>query len=156
MFASDWEEGCKSCSFWADKFNGIAIHLDHRDVTFTAVSRAPLTKINAYRRRMGWSFRWVSSFGSDFNFDYHASFPSAQIAEGKAYYSYEIRPNGVSDEAAISVFSKNERGEVFHTYSCCGRSIDMLNDIYQYLDLAPKGHDEEGFPMKWVSRRDQY
>jgi predicted dithiol-disulfide oxidoreductase (DUF899 family) len=144
MFASDWEEGCKSCRFWADNLNGLAIHLDHRDVTFTAVSPAPLAKINAYRRRMGWSFRWVSSFGSDFNFDYLASFPSAQIAEGRAYYSCEVRPIGVSDEAAISVFSKNERGEVFHTYSCYGRGIDMLDGVYQYLDLGPKGHDEDG------------
>jgi len=158
MFAPDWEEGCKSCSFWADNFNGIAIHLDHRDVTFTAVSRAPLAKINAYRRRMGWSFPWVSSFGSDFNFDYHASFASAQIGEGKAYYNHEIRPIDVSDEIAISVFSKNERGEVFHSYSCYGRGIDMLNCVYQYLDLVPKGRDEDGFefPMKWVSRHDQY
>jgi predicted dithiol-disulfide oxidoreductase (DUF899 family) len=157
MFAPDWEEGCKSRSFWADNFNGIAIHLDRRDVTFTAVSRAPLAKINAYRRRMGSSFPWVSSFGSDFNFDYHASFASAQIAEGKAYYNFEIRPIDVSDEAAISVFSKNERGEVFHTYSCYGRGIDMLHGVYQYLDLVPKGRDEGGFdlPMKWVSRHDR-
>lgn len=107
---------------------------------------------------MGWSFPWVSSFGSDFHFDYHASFASAQIAEGKAYYNHEIRPIDVSDETAISVFSKNERGEVFHTYSCYGRGIDMLNDVYQYLDLVPKGRDEDGFdfPMKWVSRHDQY
>jgi len=138
MFAPDWEEGCKSCSFWAGNFNGIAIHLNHRDVTFTAVSRAPLAKINAYRRRMGWSFPWVSSFGSDFNFDYHTSFASAQIAEGKAYYNYKGRPIDVSDEAAISVFSKNERGEVFHTYSCYGRGIAMLNGVYQYLDLCPE------------------
>jgi predicted dithiol-disulfide oxidoreductase (DUF899 family) len=158
MFTPDWEEGCKSCSFWAKNFNGIAIHLDRRDVTFTAVSRAPLAKINAYRRRMGWSFPWVSSFGSDFNFDYHASFASAQIAEGKAYYNYEIWPIDVSDEAAISVFSKNERGEVFHTYSCYGRGIDMLNGVYQYLDLVPKGRDEDGFdfPMKRVNRHDPY
>jgi len=154
-FAPDWDEGCKSCFFWADNFNGIAIRLDHRDVTFTAVSRAPLAKINAYRRRTGWSFPWVSSFGSDFNFDYRASFASAQIAEGKAYYNYEIRSIDASDEAAISVFSKNERGEVFHTYSCYGRGIDMLNGVYQYLDLVPKGRDEDGFdfPMKWVSRQ---
>jgi predicted dithiol-disulfide oxidoreductase (DUF899 family) len=91
MFAPDWEEGCKSSSFWADNFNGIAIHLHHRDVTFTAVSCAPLAMINAYRRRMGWSFPWVSSFGSDFNFDYHASFASAQIAEGKASYKAAAR-----------------------------------------------------------------
>jgi predicted dithiol-disulfide oxidoreductase (DUF899 family) len=158
MFAPDWEEGCKPCSFWADHFNGIAIHLNRRDVTFAAVSRAPLAKINAYRRRMGWSFPWVSSYGSDFNFDYHASFAPAQIVERKAYYNYEIRPIDVSDEVGISVFSKNERGEVFHTYSCYGRGIDMLNGAYQYLDLVPKGRDEDGldFPMKWVRRHDQY
>jgi predicted dithiol-disulfide oxidoreductase (DUF899 family) len=156
-FTPNWEEGCKSCSFWADNFNGVAIHLDPRDVTFTAVSRAPLAKINAYRRRMGWSFPWVSSFGSDFNFDYHASFASAQIAEGKAYYNYGIRPIDVSDEAAISVFSKNERGEVFHTYSCYGRGIDTLNGVYQYLDPVAKGRDEDGFDFpKWVSRHDQH
>jgi predicted dithiol-disulfide oxidoreductase (DUF899 family) len=156
-FAPDWQEGSKSCSFWADNFNGIAIRLDHRDVTFTAVSRAPLAKINAHRRRMGWSFSWVSSFGSDFNIDYDASFASARIAEGR-YYNYGIRPIDVSDEAAISVFSKNERGEVFHTYSCYGRGIDMLNGVYQYLDLVPKGRDEDSFdfPMKRVSRHDQY
>jgi predicted dithiol-disulfide oxidoreductase (DUF899 family) len=144
MFAPDWEEGCKSSSFWADNFNGITIHLHHRDVTFTAVSCAPLAMINAYRRRMGWSFPWVSSFGSDFNFDYHASFASAQIAEGKACYNYEVRSIDVSDEAAISVFSRNQRGEVFHTYSCYGRNIDMLYGVYQYLDLVPKGRDEDG------------
>jgi predicted dithiol-disulfide oxidoreductase (DUF899 family) len=157
-FAPDWQEGCKSCSLWADNFNGIAIHLDHRDVTFTAVSHAPLAKINAHRRRMGWSFSWVSSFGSDFNLDYDASFAAARIAEGKAYYDYEIRPIDVSDEAAISVFSKNERGEVFHTYSCYGRGIDMLNGVYQYLDLVPKGRDEDGFdlPRKRVSMHNQY
>lgn len=158
MFAPDWEEGCKSCSFWADNFNGIAIHLNHRDVAFTAVSRAPLAKINAYRRRMGWSFPWVSSYGSDFNFDYHASFTPAQIAEQKVYYNYDSRPIDVSDEVGISVFVKNETGEVFHTYSCYGRGIDMLNGAYQYLDLVPKGRDEDGFdfPMNWVRRHDQY
>jgi predicted dithiol-disulfide oxidoreductase (DUF899 family) len=155
--APDWQEGCERCSFWADNFNGIAIHLDHRDVTFTAVSRAPLAKINAHRRRMGWSFAWVSSFGSDFDFDYDASFASARIVEGKAYYNDEIRPIGVSDAAAISVFSKNERGEVFHTYSCYGRGIDMLNGVYQYLDLVPEGREGGfDFPMKWVSRHHQY
>jgi predicted dithiol-disulfide oxidoreductase (DUF899 family) len=147
MFAPDWEEGCKSCSFWADNFNGIAIHLNHRDVAFTAVSRAPLAKINAYRRRMGWSFPWVSSYGSDFNFDYHASFTPAQIAEQKVYYNYDSRPIDVSDEVGISVFSKNEGGEVFHTYSCYGRGIDMLNGAYQYLDLVPKGRDEDGLRL---------
>ena len=158
MFGPDWEEGCKSCSFWADNFNGIPIHLNHRDVTFTAVSRAPLAKINAYKKRMGWSFPWVSSYGSDFNFDYHVSLTPEQIAEGKAYYNYEVRPNTLSDEVGISVFYKNERSEMFHTYSCYSRGVDMLNGAYHYLDLAPKGRDEAGlkFPMEWVRRHDQY
>jgi predicted dithiol-disulfide oxidoreductase (DUF899 family) len=143
MLGPDWEEGCKSCSFWADNFNGIPIHLNHRDVTFTAVSRAPLAKINAYKKRMGWSFPWVSSYGSDFNFDYQAE----QIAGGKVHYN-----------PAISVFYGDEKGEVFHTYSCHKRGIDMVNGAYQFLDLVPKGRDEGGleFPMAWVRRHDQY
>jgi len=158
MFGPDWEEGCKSCSFWADNFNGIPIHLNHRDVTFTAISRAPFAKIDAYKKRMGWSFPWVSSYGSDFNFDYHVSFTPEQITEGKAYYNYAVRPIDVSDEQGVSVFYKNEEGEVFHTYSCHGRGIDMLNGAYQYLDLVPKGRDEHGleFSMEWVRRHDQY
>jgi predicted dithiol-disulfide oxidoreductase (DUF899 family) len=143
MLGPDWEEGCKSCSFWADNFNGISIHLNHRDVTFTAVSRAPLAKINAYKKRMGWSFPWVSSYGSDFNFDYQAE----QIAGGKVHYN-----------PAISVFYGDEKGGVFHTYSCHKRGIDMVNGAYQFLDLVPKGRDEDGleFPMAWVRRHDQY
>ena len=158
MFAPDWEEGCKSCSFWADNFNGIPIHLKHRDVTFTAVSRAPLAKINAYKNRMGWSFPWVSSYERDFSFDYHASFTPEEIAEEKAYYNYEVRPSTMSDDVAISVFHNDEQGDVFHTYSCYSRGIDMLNCAYHYLDLVPKGRDEDGFkfPMEWVRRHDQY
>jgi predicted dithiol-disulfide oxidoreductase (DUF899 family) len=158
MFAPDWEEGCKSCSFWADNFNGIPVHLNHRDVTFTAISRAPFAKIDAYKKRMGWSFPWVSSHGGDFNFDYHVSFTPEEIDAGKAYYNYGVRPNDVSDEQGISVFCKNESGEIFHTYSCHGRGIDMVNGAYQFLDLVPKGRDENGFdfPMRWVRRHDQY
>ena len=158
MFAPDWEEGSKPCSFWADNFDGIPIHLNHRDVTFAVVSRAPFAKINAYKKRMGWSFPWVSSYGSDFNFDYHVSFTPDEIAAGKAYYNYGVRPIDVSDEQGISVFYKNESVEVFHTYSCHGRGIDMLNGAYHYLDLVPKGRDEDGleFSMEWVRRHDQY
>ena len=158
MFGPDWEEGCKSCSFWADSFNGIPVHLNHRDVTFTAISRAPLAKIDAYKKRMGWSFPWVSSHGSDFNFDYHASFTPEELADGKAYYNYAVRPIDVSDEVGISVFCMDEAGEVFHTYSCYSRGVDMLNGAYHYLDLVPKGRDEDrfDFPMTWVRRRDQY
>jgi predicted dithiol-disulfide oxidoreductase (DUF899 family) len=130
MFAPDWDEACKSCSFWADNFNHIPVHLNHRDVTFTAVSRAPLAKINAYKKRMGWSFPWVSSDGNDFNFDYQASFTPEQLAEGKAYYNYRIQPNTVSDQVGISVFARDERGEMFHTYSCYSRGVDMLNGAY--------------------------
>ena len=157
MFAPDWEEACKSCSFWADNFNGIPVHLGHRDVTFTAVSLAPLAKIDAYKKRMGWSFPWVSSHGSDFNFDYHASFTPEQIAAG-TYYNYEVQPNKVSEQVGISVFARNERGELFHTYSCYSRGVDMLNGAYHYLDLVPKGRDEDDlqFSMAWLRRHDQY
>ena len=158
MFGPDWSAPCKSCSFWADNFNGAVIHLNHRDVTFTAVSRAPLAKIDAYKKRMGWSFPWVSSQASDFNFDYQASFTPQQIADGKAYYNYKVQTKSISDEVGISVFCRNEAGEVFHTYSCYSRGVDMLNGAYHYLDLVPKGRDEDGFdfPMAWVRRHDQY
>ena len=157
MFGPDWEEGCKSCSFWADNFNGIPIHLNHRDVTFTAVSRAPLAKISAYKKRMGWSFPWVSSYGSDFNYDFHVSFTEEQLAAGKVDYNYGL-VEGYEELPGLSVFYKNERGEVFHTYSCYARGIDMVNGAYQLLDLVPKGRDEDGFEfsMEWVRRHDQY
>ena len=158
MFAPDWDEGCKSCSFWADNFDGIAVHLNHRDVAFTAISRAPFAKIEAYKKRMGWSFPWVSSYGSDFNFDYHVSFTPEELAAGEAHYNFEVRPVDVSDEQGISVFVKNERDEIFRSYSCHGRGIDMVNGAYQFLDLVPKGRDEAGykFPMQWVRRHDSY
>jgi predicted dithiol-disulfide oxidoreductase (DUF899 family) len=157
MFGPDWEEGCKSCSFWADNFDGISIHLNHRDVTFTAVSRAPLAKIEAYKKRMGWSFPWVSSYGSDFNYDFHVSFTEEQLAAGKVDYNYGL-VEGYQELPGLSVFYKNVRGEVLHTYSCYARGIDMVNGAYQFLDLVPKGRDEDGveFSMEWVRRHDQY
>jgi predicted dithiol-disulfide oxidoreductase (DUF899 family) len=158
MLGPDWEEGCKSCSFWADNFNGIPIHLNHRDVTFTAVSRAPLAKIEAYRKRMGWSFPWVSSHGSDFNFDYQVSATPEELAEGKLYYNYAVRPNTVSEQVGISVFYRNEADAVFHTYSCYQRGVEMVNGAYHFLDLVTKGRDEDGlrFTMEWLRRHDQY
>ena len=156
MLGPDWEEGCKSCSFWADNFDGIAIHLNHRDVTFTAISRAPLAKIAAYKKRMGWSFPWVSSYGSDFNYDFHVSFTEEQLAAGKVDYNYGL-VEGDEELPGLSVFYKNERGEVFHTYSCYARGIDMVNGAYQFLDLVPKGRDDGlEFSMEWVRRHDQY
>lgn len=158
MFGPDWQEGCKSCSFWADNFNGIPIHLNHRDVSFVAISRAPLEKIEAYKKRLGWSFPWVSSGGSDFNFDYHASFSAEELAEGRANYNYTAHSNLPSDMVGISVFYRNDEDEVFHTYSCYGRGVEMVNGTYHFLDLVPKGRDEEGLssPMAWVQRNDQY
>jgi predicted dithiol-disulfide oxidoreductase (DUF899 family) len=158
MFAPDWEEGCKSCSFWADNFNGIGSHLDHRDVTLLAISRAPLQKLQGYAKRMGWTFPWYSSAGSDFNFDYQVSFTPQQLAAGEATYNYAPLQHNMSDLVGISVFAKNEAGEVFHTYSTYARGVDMLNGAYHYLDLVPKGRDEGGlkYGMEWLRRHDQY
>jgi predicted dithiol-disulfide oxidoreductase (DUF899 family) len=158
MFAPDWEEACKSCSFWADNFNGIPIHLNHRDVTFVAISRAPLAKLDAYKKRMGWNFPWFSSHGSDFNFDYQVSVRPEDLPKGVAYYNYKVQPSNASEEVGISVFYRDESGEVFHTYSCYSRGVDMLNGAYHFLDLVPKGRDEDEFrfPMAWLRRHDQY
>jgi predicted dithiol-disulfide oxidoreductase (DUF899 family) len=158
MFDPSWEEGCKSCSFWADNFNGIDIHLKHRDTSFLAISRAPYEKLQAYKKRMGWSFKWVSSFGSDFNYDYNVSFTPEQVA-GEAYHNYEkTKPSG-PEIVGISVFCKDEGGGVFHTYSCYSRGVDMLNGAYHYLDLTPKGRnegDQGPNPQAWVRRHDEY
>lgn len=155
MFGSDWEEGCPSCSFWADNYNGITIHLKHRDVQLVAVSRAPLAKLEAYRKRMGWGFKWVSSYGNDFNRDYHVSFTPEERQTG--FYNFE--PRGFGAEApGLSVFIKGENGAIYHTYSCYARGLDALNGAYQMLDLVPKGRDEAGLPytMAWVRRHDRY
>jgi predicted dithiol-disulfide oxidoreductase (DUF899 family) len=158
MLAPDWDEGCKSCSFWADNYDGIPIHLAHRDVTFCAVSRAPLEKIEAYRRRMGWSFPWASSYGSDFNFDYGVSFTPEQLAAGEVSYNYRMRKGMGPEMPGFSVFFKDENGAVFHTYSTYERGLDMLNGAYHHLDLVPKGRDEDNlkFTMEWLRRHDQY
>ncbi len=158
MFPPDWEEGCLHCSFWADNFNGIDIHLNHRDVAFIAISRAPLTKIEPFKQRMGWSFKWLSSFHSDFNFDYHASFTPEEVQAGAAFFNYAQSDPGLTDREGISVFYKDESGAVFHTYSCYARGIDMMNAAYHYLDLVPKGRDEEGHedPQDWVRHHDRY
>jgi predicted dithiol-disulfide oxidoreductase (DUF899 family) len=159
MFDPTWEAGCKSCSFWADNFNGIDVHLKHRDVTLLAVSRAPYGKLEAYKKRMGWSFKWASSFESDFNFDYGVSFTPEQIANGETIYNYGSgKPYG-PDAVGISVFYQDGDGTVFHTYSCYSRGADMLNGAYHYLDLAPAGRDEgtQGQnPQAWVQRHDEY
>ena len=157
MFDPAWDEGCKLCSFWADNFERNAIHLQHRDVTLVSVSRAPVDKLARYRTRMGWTFKWVSSGETYFNFDYQVSCTLKELTEGRAIYNY-VPGNARSDSPGISVFFKDPDGQIFHTYSCYARGLDMMNAAYHYLDLTPKGRDEAElpFPMAWVQRRDSY
>ncbi len=159
MFGPDWEDPCKSCSFWADNFEQNVVHLAHRDVTLIAVSRAPLERLEAFKRRMGWTFKWVSSAGNDFNHDYQVSFTADELAKGEAYYNYAMQKNSLSERPGISVFCKDAGGTVFHTYSCYARGLDMMNAAYHYLDLVPKGRDEADqrpHAMAWVRYRDSY
>jgi len=156
MFDPDWEAGCKSCSFWADNFSNIPIHLKHRDVSLVAISRAPLDKIEAFRKRMGWSFPWYSSHGSDFNFDYHVSFRPEDRAQGEVEYNYRPIKTTMSELPGISVFFRDEDGAVYHTYSTYARGLDMLNGAYHMLDLVPKGRGEEGRGQFWVRLHDRY
>ena len=158
MFGPDWEEGCPSCSFWADNYDGIIQHLNHRDVTLVTISRAPLDQLQAYRKRMGWRFKWVSSLDNEFNRDYYVSFTEEDLEKGSTYYNYSMRKGGGAEAPGISVFYKDENGNVFHTYSTYARGLDMLNGAYHLLDLVPKGRDEAelSFPMDWVRRHDVY
>src|SRR6266852_2878046 len=157
MFGPGWEAGCKSCSYLADHFDGANWHLAHRDVTFVAISRAPLSKLEAYKKRMGWRFKWLSSHGNDFNFDYHVSFTKEEEAKGEVNYNYETTEFICDELPGLSVFYKDENGDVFHTYSTYARGLDMLIGTYNLLDLVPKGRDENpDSTMDWVRRHDQY
>jgi len=158
MFGPDWAEGCPSCSFVSDHFDGALAHLAARDVTLAVVSRAPLPKIEAFKKRMGWRFKWVSSQGSDFNHDYQASTTADERAKGEAYYNYRTEKASGSERAGISVFCRDDDGTIYHTYSCYARGLDMMNAAYHYLDLLPKGRDEDGlsYPQSWVRLHDEY
>ena len=158
MFGPDWEEGCPSCSFLADNFNGIDIHLKHRDVTLLAVSHAPLKKLKAYQERMGWNFTWVSSFRNDFNRDFHVSFTSEEMDTGKVNYNYQVSQQPSEELPGASVFIKDDTGTVYHTYSTYARGLDMLIGAYHFLDLVPKGRDEDAlaWPMQWIRHHDKY
>jgi predicted dithiol-disulfide oxidoreductase (DUF899 family) len=156
MFAPDWEAGCPHCSHWADNFNGGIVHLNHRDVTLVAASRAPYAKLAAYRGRMGWSFKWVSSWGSDFNFDYRVSFTARELEAHRAFYNYAWQDPGVGEREGVSVFFKDDKGNVFHTYSAYARGIDIFNTDYNLLDLTPRGRDEGDRGPYWVRRHDEY
>jgi predicted dithiol-disulfide oxidoreductase (DUF899 family) len=158
MLGPDWEEGCKSCSYWADNLQGIDVHLAARDVTLLTVSSAPLDRITKFKTRMGWTHQWFSSAGSDFNQDYQVTFSPEELERGEIYYNYRWVRSSLTERPGISVFFKDTDGTVFHTYSCYSRGLDMLNGAYHYLDLVPKGRDEANLPhgMAWVRLHDSY
>ena len=158
MFGPGWEQGCPSCSFLADHFDGAALHLAQRDVTLAAVSRAPLPQIDAFKKRMGWRFKWVSSHGNDFNRDFHVSFTPDELASGEVYYNYAMGKFPSEEAPGASVFYKNDAGDIFHTYSAYARGLDILVGAYNFLDVVPKGRDEDGldFTMAWVRHHDRY
>lgn len=157
MFSPEWEEGCKHCSFWADNFNGIDVHLKHRDVSFVAISRAPLAKLESFKKRMDWTFQWFSSNQTDFNYDFNVSFTPEQQKSGSIPYNYTQMNCPMADREGMSLFFKNEKGEIFHTYSTYARGIDIINCAYNILDFAPKGRDENPeFSQSWVRHHDRY
>jgi predicted dithiol-disulfide oxidoreductase (DUF899 family) len=152
------QQPCRGCSFWADNFNGIGAHLKARDVSMVAVSRAPLPRLQSFARRMGWTFPWLSAQGDEFTHDFGVSFTEAEVASDRPLYNYGTIKAPGSDMPGISVFYRDSAGDVFHTYSCYARGLDMLNNAYHYLDLAPRGRDEAGLPqpMAWVRLHDEY
>jgi predicted dithiol-disulfide oxidoreductase (DUF899 family) len=158
MLGPGWKEGCPSCSYLADHFDGTLIHLAHRDVTLAVISHAPIAEIDTFKKRMGWNFKWVSSFGTEFNYDYQVSFTKDDLAKGKVFYNYDLGGFPSEEAPGASVFYKNEAGEIFHTYSTYARGLDILVGTYNFLDLAPKGRDEEGLAhtMSWVRHHDKY
>ena len=158
MFGPGWEQGCPSCSFMADHSDGMAVHLAHRDVTFIAISRAPLAEIERFRQRMGWRFKWVSSYGSDFNYDFGVSFTPEEVAKGELNYNYGRWPHAYEEWPGVSAFFKNDADEVFHTYSTYGRGVEVMMGTYAMLDLMPKGRDEREveYKMEWIRHHDRY
>ena len=156
MFAPDWEEGCPGCSFMADHMDGPNLHLAHHDVTVLAVSRAPLSRILPFKKRMGWHFEWVSSYESDFNYDYQVSFTEGQIARKEVYYNFEYSSHDAGTESpGTSVFYKDSSGNIFRTYSCYARGGDILLGAHNFLDLTPKGRNESD-TMDWMRHHDKY
>ena len=158
MLGPDWEEGCVGCSFELDHVAGALVHLEHHDVSYAVVSRAPLPKLEAFKKRMGWRVNWVSSYGSDFNYDFHVSFREEELANGEAYYNYEMRNVGIDELSGRSVFYKDPAGDIFHTYSSYGRGGELFLGTYHFLDITPKGRDEtiNGNLTDWVRHHDRY
>ena len=158
MFGPGWEQGCPSCSYLGDHFDGSLVHLNARDIAFSAVSRAPMPQIAAFKQRMGWRFPWVSSFSNSFNYDYRVSFSKEEMAQGKVDYNYTMQPFPSEEAPGLSVFFKNAAGEIFHTYSSYGRGLDILLGAYNFMDMAPRGRDEASLAhtMAWVRHHDRY
>jgi len=158
MFGPDWQEGCPSCSYVCDHLNGAVPHLAARDVSLVMVSRAPLSKIEPFKKRMGWRFPWVSSQSNDFNHDYQVSFTPQEMAKGEVYYNYTMQKFPSAEAPGASVFFKHKDGKIFHTYSTYGRGLDPFVTTYILLDLVPKGRDEDQLPfsMSWVRHHDRY
>jgi predicted dithiol-disulfide oxidoreductase (DUF899 family) len=159
MFGPGWKEGCVGCSFGADHLDGTLAHLEHHDVSLVAISRAPLAEIQPFQRRMGWRFQWLSSYGSDFNFDFHVSSTPAEMAAGKVYYNYADSTVGREEQSGLSVFYKDPAGNIFHTYSAFGRGDEAVLGTYAILDLTPMGRNEtgpNGNLADWVRHHDRY
>lgn len=158
MFGPEWPEGCPSCSMVADHMDRSLVHLTQRDVALVAVSRARLPQIDAFQKRMGWQFKWVSSYGNEFNRDYHVSFTADELAQGKVRYNYGLHEFPSEEAHGVSVFYKDGNGEIFHTYSTYARGPEELLGVYTYLDFTPKGRDEDSlpFPMAWIRHHDRY
>jgi len=152
MYGGDWEQGCPSCSFWTDNLDGIVVHLNHRDASFVVIGHAPFPTLAAYRKRMGWMCTWLSSAGSDFNYDFGVSFDESDTSKN---YNYEDNSTDMTETPGFSVFYKNDADEIFHTYSCYSRGLDMLNSAYHCMDLLPKGRDETA-NMSWLRHHDLY
>lgn len=156
MLGPGWKEGCTGCSFMADHVDAARRHFEQADLSFAAVSRAPIDEIQAFKKRMGWTFSWVSSHGSDFNFDYHVSFNEDELKRGEALYNYRIIDPGIDELPGCSVFAKNDAGEVFHTYSSYARGCEQLLGAFGFLDMGPKGRNEPDSIMQWVRHHDRY
>jgi predicted dithiol-disulfide oxidoreductase (DUF899 family) len=155
MWRWDLDQGCDGCSFLCDHVDGANQHIKHHDVSFVAVSRGKLPDLLAYKKRMGWQFDLISSYGSDFNYDYHVSFTEDELAKGKVYYNYEMTSEGFNELPGISVFFRDDNGDIFHTSSSYARGGDILIGAHNFLDLTPKGRNEDG-TMNWMKRHDEY
>lgn len=158
MLGPGWEEGCKSCSYMADHIDGMKLHLEHRDITMLVISRAPLIEIERFRERMGWKFKWVSSYGTEFNHDFGVSFTKDELAQDEVYYNFDMQPFPHEEAPGVSVFYRNEAGEVFRTFSTYGRGVEVMMGTYRMVDLTPKGRDERNRfdTMDWVRHHDRY